>query len=90
MADRLGRKRTLVIGLSVFLVASLLCSLAPTVELLVAFRVLQGIGASMLNPGAMTALGAVVLVLGLLATGGRATKSAQKTAVEFNPEALGA
>ena len=42
MADRLGRKRTLVIGLSVFSVASLLCSLAPTVELLVVFRVLQG------------------------------------------------
>ena len=54
MADRLGRKRTLVIGLSVFAVASLLCSLAPTVELLVVFRVLQGIGASMLNPVAMS------------------------------------
>lgn len=54
MADRLGRKRTLVIGLSVFSVASLLCSLAPTVELLVVFRVLQGIGASMLNPVAMS------------------------------------
>src|SRR4051794_9046159 len=53
-ADRLGRKRTLVIGLSVFSVASLLCSLAPTVEVLVAFRVLQGIGASMLNPVAMS------------------------------------
>ncbi len=54
MADRLGRKRTFVIGLSVFSLASLLCSLAPTVELLVAFRVLQGIGASMLNPVAMS------------------------------------
>jgi EmrB/QacA subfamily drug resistance transporter len=54
MADRLGRKRTLVIGLSVFSVASLLCSLASTVELLVVFRVLQGIGASMLNPVAMS------------------------------------
>ena len=54
MADRLGRKRTLVIGLSVFSLASLLCSLAPTVELLVVFRVLQGIGASMLNPVAMS------------------------------------
>src|SRR5882757_620044 len=54
MADRLGRKRTLVIGLSVFAVASLLCSVAPTVELLVAFRVLQGVGASMLNPVAMS------------------------------------
>jgi EmrB/QacA subfamily drug resistance transporter len=54
MADRLGRKRTLATGLGVFSLASLLCSLAPTVELLVAFRVLQGIGASMLNPVAMS------------------------------------
>ena len=54
MADRIGRKRTFVIGLAVFSVASLLCSLAPTIELLVVFRVLQGIGASMLNPVAMS------------------------------------
>ncbi|MCW2982729.1 MAG: transporter [Conexibacter sp.] len=54
MADRLGRRRTLVLGLGVFSTASLLCSLAPTVELLVVFRVLQGVGASMLNPVAMS------------------------------------
>ncbi len=54
MADRIGRKRTFVIGLIVFSVASLLCSLAPSVGLLVAFRVLQGVGASMLNPVAMS------------------------------------
>src|SRR4051794_40748611 len=54
MADRMGRKRTLIVGLSVFSLASLLCSLAPTVELLVVFRVLQGVGASMLNPVAMS------------------------------------
>src|SRR3954452_13485216 len=54
MADRFGRKRTLITGLSVFSVASLMCSLAPTVELLVIFRVLQGVGASMLNPVAMS------------------------------------
>jgi EmrB/QacA subfamily drug resistance transporter len=54
VADRLGRKRTLAIGMSVFAVASLLCSLAPNVQSLVAFRVLQGIGASMLNPVAMS------------------------------------
>jgi EmrB/QacA subfamily drug resistance transporter len=53
-ADRLGRKRTFVVGLSVFSAASLLCSLAPTVELLVAFRVLQAVGASMMNPVAMS------------------------------------
>jgi EmrB/QacA subfamily drug resistance transporter len=54
MADRFGRRRTLITGMSVFSVASLLCSIAPTVELLVAARVLQGIGASMLNPVAMS------------------------------------
>src|SRR4051812_10985006 len=54
MADRFGRKRTFVLGLIVFSGASLLCSLAPSVELLVAFRVLQAIGASMLNPVAMS------------------------------------
>jgi EmrB/QacA subfamily drug resistance transporter len=54
MADRLGRKRIFVTGLSVFSAASLLCSLAPSVELLVVARVLQGVGASMLNPVAMS------------------------------------
>jgi EmrB/QacA subfamily drug resistance transporter len=54
MADRLGRRRTLVMGLSVFSIASVLCSAAATIELLVVFRVLQGIGASMLNPVAMS------------------------------------
>jgi EmrB/QacA subfamily drug resistance transporter len=54
MADRIGRRRTLILGMSVFTVASLLCSLAPSIELLVVFRVLQGIGASMLNPVAMS------------------------------------
>lgn len=54
IADRLGRRRTLITGMSVFSIASLLCSLAPTVEWLIAFRILQGIGASMLNPVAMS------------------------------------
>jgi EmrB/QacA subfamily drug resistance transporter len=53
-ADRLGRKRTLLIGLGVFTFASVLCSVAPTIELLVAARILQGVGASMLNPVAMS------------------------------------
>jgi EmrB/QacA subfamily drug resistance transporter len=54
MGDRFGRKRVFVIGLSVFSLASVLCSLAPTVELLVVARVLQAVGASMLNPVAMS------------------------------------
>jgi EmrB/QacA subfamily drug resistance transporter len=54
MADRLGRKRTFVIGLSLFSAGSLLCSTAPSLELLVVFRMLQAIGGSMLNPVAMS------------------------------------
>jgi EmrB/QacA subfamily drug resistance transporter len=54
MADRLGRKRVFVAGLTVFSGASLLCSMAPSVELLVLFRVLQAVGAAMLNPVAMS------------------------------------
>jgi EmrB/QacA subfamily drug resistance transporter len=54
VADRFGRKRVFVTGLAVFAAASLLCSVAPSVELLVAFRVLQAVGASMMNPVAMS------------------------------------
>ena len=54
IADRFGRRRTFVTGLTLFSTGSLLCSLAPSVELLVAARVLQAIGGSMMNPVAMS------------------------------------
>ncbi len=54
IADRFGRRRTFQVGLSVFAVASLLCSLAPNIETLIAARLLQAIGGSMLNPVAMS------------------------------------
>jgi EmrB/QacA subfamily drug resistance transporter len=53
-ADRLGRKRIFQVGLSVFVLGSLLCSLAPTLSWLIAARALQGVGGSMLNPVAMS------------------------------------
>ena len=53
-ADRLGRRRTFVIGLFVFSAGSLLCSLAPSLGLLVVFRMVQAVGGSMLNPVAMS------------------------------------
>src|SRR5919198_4501722 len=52
--DRPGRRRVFVAGLTVFSVASLLCSVAPSVGLLVAFRALQAVGGAMLNPVAMS------------------------------------
>lgn len=53
-ADRLGRKRTFVVGLLVFSVGSLLCSLAPDLTTLVLCRMVQAVGGSMLNPVAMS------------------------------------
>ncbi|WP_406478598.1 multidrug effflux MFS transporter [Streptomyces sp. NBC_01615] len=43
MSDRWGRKRPLLAGLAVYVVATVLCALAPNVELLVAFRLAQGL-----------------------------------------------
>jgi EmrB/QacA subfamily drug resistance transporter len=53
-ADRVGRRRTFRAGLLLFTVGSLLCSLAPGLGWLIAFRMVQAVGASMLNPVAMS------------------------------------
>jgi MFS family permease len=53
LADRLGRRRVFQAGLALFTVGSLLCSLAPGLGWLVAFRMLQAVGGSMLNPVAL-------------------------------------
>ncbi len=53
-ADRIGRRRTFQTGLAIFTLGSLLCSLAPGLGWLVAFRAVQAVGGSMLNPVAMS------------------------------------
>ncbi|WP_425246125.1 MFS transporter [Streptomyces sp. NEAU-NA10] len=53
-ADRIGRKKVFMAGLVVFSLGSLLCSLAPSLDLLVAARMVQAVGGSMLNPVAMS------------------------------------
>ncbi|WP_330175930.1 MFS transporter [Streptomyces sp. NBC_01498] len=53
-ADRIGRRRVFKTGLVIFTLGSLLSSLAPSLELLVVFRMLQAIGGSMLNPVALS------------------------------------
>jgi EmrB/QacA subfamily drug resistance transporter len=54
MADRLGRVRVFQTGLVLFTTGSLLCSVAPSPGWLIAFRAVQAIGGSMLNPVAMS------------------------------------
>ncbi|MFD7013042.1 MFS transporter [Streptomyces sp. NPDC059928] len=53
-ADRIGRRRVFKAGLVLFTIGSVLCSLAPNLESLVAFRMVQAVGGSMLNPVAMS------------------------------------
>ena len=56
LGDRYGRKRVFQIGVGWFAAASLLCGLAPNIELLIGARVLQGIGGALLTPGALAIL----------------------------------
>lgn len=53
-ADRLGRRRTFQLGLALFSLGSLLCGIAPGLGWLIAFRMLQAVGGSMMNPVALS------------------------------------
>ena len=53
LGDRYGRRRIFVVGVVFFTVASLLCALAPTAEMLIGARLLQGIGGALLTPGSL-------------------------------------
>lgn len=54
VADRIGRRRVFQFGLTLFALGSLISSFAPNPEILIASRVVQGIGGSMLNPVALS------------------------------------
>ena len=53
IADRIGRRTIFQVGLSLFTLGSWMCSLAPSLGWLIGFRILQGVGGSMLNPAAL-------------------------------------
>ncbi len=54
LADRYGRKRIFVNGLTLFLAASVACALAPDIYALVGARVLQAVGAALLTPASLS------------------------------------
>ncbi|MQA16057.1 MAG: DHA2 family efflux MFS transporter permease subunit [Pseudonocardiaceae bacterium] len=58
LGDRFGRRRIFVVGVVWFAAASLLCGVAPSAELLVAARALQGIGGALLTPGSLAIISA--------------------------------
>ena len=53
IAELLGRRRVFVFGLQLFTAGSLLCAIAPSADALIAFRIVQGIGAACLVPSAL-------------------------------------
>ncbi len=58
LGDLYGRRRMFVLGLIAFSVASVLCGAAPTIELLIGARALQGAGAALLVPGSLAIISA--------------------------------
>src|ERR1700726_2747337 len=58
LGDRYGRRRMFVAGLLLFVLTSVGCALAPTIEWLIVARALQGVGGALVVPLAMALLGA--------------------------------
>jgi EmrB/QacA subfamily drug resistance transporter len=56
LCDRFGRRLIFVIGVAWFAVASLICAIAPNIGLLIAARMLQGVGGALLTPGSLAIL----------------------------------
>jgi EmrB/QacA subfamily drug resistance transporter len=84
LGDRGGRRRMFAGGVGVFTAASLLCGIAPSAEVLVAARLLQGVGGAMISPSVLAligtlyagaararAIGIYATVMGLAAAGGQ-------------------
>jgi EmrB/QacA subfamily drug resistance transporter len=59
LSDIYGRRRVFTLGTAVFVAASALCATAPTIQLLVAARFVQGVGGALLTPGSLAIIGAV-------------------------------
>ncbi|MFB8238576.1 MFS transporter [Kitasatospora purpeofusca] len=59
LGDRYGRRRIFLLGVVWFAVASAACAAAPTIEVLIAARAVQGIGGALLTPGSLAMLQAV-------------------------------
>lgn len=60
LGDGWGRRRVFVSGVVWFALASFLCAIAPSIEVLIAARAFQGIGAALLTPGSLALISASI------------------------------
>ena len=58
LADAFGRRRLFVLGILLFTLASLWCGLADSSEMLIAARIVQGVGAALMNPATLSIIAA--------------------------------
>ncbi|MDQ6763773.1 MAG: MFS transporter [Bacteroidota bacterium] len=58
LGDKLGRKKIFIVGILIFISGSALCGFAPTVNYLIAFRMLQGLGGALMIPGSLSLISA--------------------------------
>ncbi len=58
LGDKLGRKKIFMIGMAIFMVGSASCGFAPSVNFLIAFRALQGVGGALMIPGSLSIISA--------------------------------
>jgi EmrB/QacA subfamily drug resistance transporter len=58
LADMMGRRRIFVLGIVIFTAASFLCGIASSSEVLIGARVLQGVGAALMNPATLSIISA--------------------------------
>ncbi|MCR8693057.1 DHA2 family efflux MFS transporter permease subunit [Rhodococcus pyridinivorans] len=50
LGDRFGQRNVYLVGMAIFTAAAFACSMAPTIEWLIALRAVQGLGGSLINP----------------------------------------
>jgi EmrB/QacA subfamily drug resistance transporter len=60
LGDHFGRKRIFIIGIWGFTIGSTLCGFAPSIEWLIVFRAIQGVGGALMVPGSLAILSAVI------------------------------
>ena len=60
LGDRWGRKKVFMAGISLFVLASLACGISPSIQFMIAARIIQGIGGSLMIPGSLSIITSMV------------------------------